>query len=322
MLTQFTLKQLSYFVGAAEAGTTSAAAEKFYMNQSSMSAALTELEATLGVQLFIRRRGKGLELTNTGRALLPEARRLVRAAEEFGGRAGNLQDRLSGRLVVGCFDTIAPAVLPALLRRFRENHPDVEVDFLEGGQADLQNALFDGRIELSIMYDYDLPPGLERVVVNEPKPHILVPQGHPVASFADVSVREVAEEPFIMISTSPARQLIMQTFAAAGVRPNVRFNSSNFDHIRSLVQQGMGYAMISQSIGATPAHWTRDVVAIPISDPVPPHYVVIASVHQARLTRRARAFREFCLGPEKLRESMMSLLPGAEPRVPPKPADP
>src|SRR4051794_8728100 len=169
------------------------------MPQSSMSAALTELEAALGVQLFIRRRGKGLELTNTGQTLLPEARRLVRGAEEFGGRAGTLQNRLSRRLVVGCFDTIAPAALPPLLDGFHKRHPDVEVDFLEGGQADLQSALFDGRIELSIMYDYDLPAGLDRMVVNEPVPHILISKGHPLAKRADVSLREVAEEPFIMI---------------------------------------------------------------------------------------------------------------------------
>ncbi|WP_377015328.1 LysR family transcriptional regulator [Arthrobacter sp. GCM10027362] len=296
-MANFTLKQLTYFVGAAEAGTTSAAAERFFMNQSSMSAALTELEAALGVQLFIRRRGKGLELTNTGRALLPEARRLVRNAEEFGGRAGTLQNRLSGRLVVGCFDTIAPAVLPPLLHRFRNRHPDVEVDFLEGGQAELQAALFDGRIELSIMYDYDLPAGLERAVVYQPVPHILVSTEHPSAARSEVSLQEVAGDPFIMIKTSPARPLIMQAFAAAGVTPNIRFNSGNFDHIRSLVQEGMGYSMISQAPGATPAHWTHDVVAIPISDPVPPAYVVIASVPQARLTRRAQAFRDFCLHP-------------------------
>jgi DNA-binding transcriptional LysR family regulator len=295
VLANFTLKQLTYFVGSAEAGTTAAAAEKFFMNQSSMSAALTELETGLGVQLFIRRRGKGLELTNTGRALLPEARRLVRAAEEFGGRAGTLQDHLSGRLVVGCFDTIAPATLPPLLQAFHRLHPDVDVDFLEGGQAELQQALLDGRIELSIMYDYDLAPGLERAVMNQPQPHVLVARHHPVAGRPDVSLRDLAEEPFIMIKTAPARPLIMQTFAAAGVAPRVRFNSSNFDHIRALVHQGMGYSMVSQSIGATPAHWNDGVVAIPISDHVPPHDVVVASIRQARLTHRAQAFRDFCL---------------------------
>lgn len=294
MLANFTLKQLAYFVGAAESGSTSAAAERFFMNQSSMSAALTELETSLGVQLFVRRRGKGLELTNIGRTLLPEARRLVRNADEFRGLAGTLQNRLSGRLVVGCFDTIAPAILPSLLDGFRAQHPDVEVDFLEGGQDDLHTALFEGRIELSIMYDYDLPSGLDRMVIRRPIPHVLVSARHPSAARSTLSLHELVGEPFIMIKTSPARALITQVFTAAGVTPEVRFESGNFDHIRSLVQQGMGYSMVSQEVGATPAHWTRDILAIPVSDPVPATFVIIAGLEQARLTRRAHAFRAFC----------------------------
>lgn len=107
------------------------------------------------------------------------------------------------------------------------------------------------------MYDHDLTPGLERTVINEPKPHALVHQAHPIAGRTEVSLREIAEEPFIMITTAPARPLIMQTFAAAGVSPRVRFCSSNFDHIRALVHQGMGYPMVSQSVGATPVHWNK-----------------------------------------------------------------
>ena len=53
--------------------------------------------------------------------------------------------------------------------------------------------------------------------------------------------------------------------------------------------------MVSQSIGASPAHWADGVVAIPISDNVPPHNVVVASIREARLTHRAQAFRNFCL---------------------------
>jgi len=295
VLTNFTLKQLAYFVGAAEARTTSAAADRFYMNQSSMSAALTELEAALGVRLFIRRRGKGLELTNTGRELLPEARRLVRAAEEFSGTAGVLQDGLTGRLVIGCFGTVAPVLLPPLLAGFQRLHPDVEVDFLEGSQAELQQALLEGRIELSIMYDHELAAGLDRVVMSRPVPHVLLNAAHSLSGEASVSLRELADEPLIMIRTAPARTLIMQTFAAAGVTPRIRYTSDNFDHIRSLVHHGLGYTVISQAVGSSPGHWNAGVNAVPINDRVPPHSVVIAGVRDARLTLRARTFRDFCL---------------------------
>ncbi|NYV72933.1 LysR substrate-binding domain-containing protein [Streptomyces sp. UH6] len=295
MTADFTLRQLAYFVAAAETGTTAAAAKRFYMNQSSMSAALSELETSLGVKLFIRRRGKGLELTSSGRDLLPEARRLVREIDEFASWAGSLQSELRGRLVIGCFDTIAPALLPPLLKGFAELHPDVEVDFLEGGQSELQEALLDGRIELSLMYDYGLPASLDRVVIRRPAPNVLVPADHPVAALDETDLLGLADEPFIMISTAPAKQLITAVFQAAGVTPKVRFSSANFDHIRALVQLGMGYSMISQSSGLQPLHWNDKVVAVPVSGPVPHEQLVAVLASRDRLTRRARAFLDHCL---------------------------
>ena len=293
LLANFTLRQLSYFVGAAEAGTTAAAAQRFYLSQSSMSAALTELEAALGVQLFIRRRGKGLELTATGLDLLPEARHLVRAAEEFNGRAGALQHQLTGRLMVGCFATIAPLAMPPLLEDFAARYLEVEIDFLEAGQDELQQHLLAGRIELAVMYDFDLAPQLESRHLYRPVPHVLVPRGHQLAGRDEVALAEIAEEPFIMIETDPARPLTLQTFTAAGLTPRIRFASENFDHIRALVHRGMGYAMISHPRGIIPAHWNDGVSAVPISDPSPPTDVAMVSVASTKMTLRARTFRDF-----------------------------
>lgn len=292
-LAGFTLRQLAYFVGAAEAGTTAGAAQRFYLSQSSMSAALTELEAALGVQLFIRRRGKGLELTATGLALLPQARHLVRAAEEFSGRAGALQHGLTGRLVVGCFATIAPLALPPLLEGFTARYPDLYVDFVEAGQDELQQHLQTGQIELAIMYDFDLAPQVQSRHLYRPVPHVLVPDRHPLATRDEIALAEIAEEPFIMIETDPARPLTLQTFAAAGLTPRIRFASGNFDHIRALVHRGMGYAMISHPRGIVPAHWNDGVRAVAISDPSPPTDVAMVSVAETKMTLRARAFRDF-----------------------------
>lgn len=295
MLVNFTVRQLAYFVGAAETGSTTEAAQRFFMNQSSMSASLTDLENALGVQLFIRRRGKGLELTPTGHRLLPEARRLVREAEEFGSLAGTLQHSLSGTLAVGCFTTIAPALLPPLIKAFEAAHPQVQIEIFEGSQDQLYEALNTGRIELSLMYDYNLPADLDFDIFTSPVPHVLVAAAHPVAALPSVDLREMANEPLLMIDTEPARPLIMALFDACGLSPNIRFSTSNFDHIKSLVHQGMGFSMISQVPGATPRHWSSELVAVPLSNDAPLQHVVLASVPRSRLTHRAGAFRDFCL---------------------------
>ncbi|ORB19598.1 hypothetical protein BST36_21125 [Mycolicibacterium moriokaense] len=90
---QFTLRQLAYFVAAAETGSTTQAAAQFVMTQSAMSAALYDLERAVGTQLLVRYRGRGLELTASGRALVPRARELLRAADDLQGAGGGARRR-------------------------------------------------------------------------------------------------------------------------------------------------------------------------------------------------------------------------------------
>ncbi|MGW1028507.1 LysR substrate-binding domain-containing protein [Streptomyces sp. NPDC002577] len=74
----------------------------------------------------------------------------------------------------------------------------------------------------------------------------------------------------------------------------MRFSSANFDHIRALVQLGMGYSMISQAPGFRPEHWNDRVAAVPVRGPVPHDALVAACCSRDRLTRRARAFLDHC----------------------------
>ena len=75
-LPKYTLRQLAYFVATAEAGTTSGAADRLYVSQSALSSGLDDLEAALDVQLMLRRKGRGIDLTETGRRVMVRAREL------------------------------------------------------------------------------------------------------------------------------------------------------------------------------------------------------------------------------------------------------
>src|SRR4051812_21590724 len=126
------LRQLECFVTAADAGTMTAAAGRLYVSQSAISLAVGQLERSLGSQLFIREKARGLQLTAAGRRLLPEARSLLAHAEEVRSTAEEAGGGLRGSLTVGCFRTAAPFVLPELLETFAIEQPDVELDFVEG----------------------------------------------------------------------------------------------------------------------------------------------------------------------------------------------
>ena len=138
---RFTLRQLQYFVAAAEAGSVTDAAQNIPVAQSSVSAAITQLEAALGVQLLIRHHAQGISPTAEGRQFLDRARALLRDADELERFASELTAELSGTLHLGCLVTLAPLVTPRLGQGFRERHPAVSLEMVEAGQADLVTGL-------------------------------------------------------------------------------------------------------------------------------------------------------------------------------------
>jgi DNA-binding transcriptional LysR family regulator len=119
----FTLVQLRYFVASAEAGSMTAAAERLVIAQSAVSTAVSNLEKDLQLQLFIRRRARGLTLTPAGERFLHQARDLLNQAREMAEEARGTGLHLSGPVAVGCFVTMAPLYLPPRRDRQRRGGP-------------------------------------------------------------------------------------------------------------------------------------------------------------------------------------------------------
>lgn len=289
----FSLRQLKYFVAAAAAGSTLAAADAVYVSQSTMSSALSDLEAALDTQLFLRRRGRGLELTEVGRQLLPRARQLLGDADELRAAASTLQRDLRGPLTIACFDVIAASILPRVLSGFEARHPDVTVDFLDGDRAELLDALETGRAEVAITFERSVPATLAHSTLAQPIPHLLVPAGHRLAGPSPVSLREVAEEPFVLVDADPAGDFVSEAFRSIGIAPPIRFRSRSVATVRALVARGFGVTLVAQGSRLDGRIAPDGVVAVPVSDAIRPDPIVI--VRAGTLTRRAAAFWDFCL---------------------------
>jgi DNA-binding transcriptional LysR family regulator len=127
-------------------------------------------------QLCVRRKAHGITLTPTGTSVLRRARALLRQAADLEAEARDDTDELSGALPVGCYLTIAPTVLPRVLRGFGEVHPRVTIDFREGTQDALQQQLLDGELDLAVLYELDVLPEIDRVELSACGPTSLTPE--------------------------------------------------------------------------------------------------------------------------------------------------
>ena len=154
---QFTLKQLEYFVAAADAGSIKLASERIHISQASISSAISQLEGVFQLQLFVRHHAQGLALTGTGKRMLREAKLLLRQSHDLMAAAGEVRHNVQGRLALGCMVTLAPMIVPTLAEAFLEKHPDVSLTIHEGSHGDLLTKLRHVDVDIAISYDLDFP---------------------------------------------------------------------------------------------------------------------------------------------------------------------
>lgn len=295
-MARYTLRQLAYFVAVAETGTISAAADELRVSPTAVAAALGELERIFGTQLTVRRKAHGVSLTPAGSHLHSRATALLRDAEELELSAAAGGAELAGPLLVGCYLTVAPTILPVLLEGFTAEHPKVQLDFVEGTQDEVQERLFAGELDLAVVYDMDLRPGLGSVLLYEVAAYALLPEGHRLARRDEVSLAELAAEPMILLDAPPSSHHTMSLFGDAGVSPLIRYRTTDFELTRSLVGRGAGYSVLVQRPAVDASYEGRPVVARPIVPAVKPIAVRMIWPEAIRPTDRARALVEFAAG--------------------------
>ena len=289
---EISLRQLAHFVAVAEEGTISGASERLYMSQSAISASISELEKILGADLCVRRRAQGITLTPMGTLVLGRARTLLTDAAELTHLVRGDGTELVGPLVVGCFVTLAPTVLPRLLAEFEVLFPRVTVDFVEGPQDQLQAALLAGEIDIAIMYDMGGLESLERILLYQARGYVLFGEGHPMADRETVTLEELAAEPLILFDQAPSTRYAMSVFEARGLVPNVRHRTHAFELTRSIVARGVGYAILVQRPSNKLSYEGLPILEKEVEPSLPTCPVVIAWPRDARLSPRARALAE------------------------------
>lgn len=293
-MSDVTIRQLEHFIAVADAGNITAGAERAHVSQSAMSASLTALENSLGTMVFQRNR-RGVSLTPAGHALLRKARRLLEEVDDLHATAHELDKTLQGPLIVGCYTTLAPSLMPSVITSFLQAHPKIDLRFIEGSDDELVEALHQGRCELLLTYDYRLERffphrALQRETLSAAAPYAMVPADHALARQDSVDLAELAEEPLILLDLAPAPEYFLQIFDSFGLEPQVRFRTRSHQLIFGLVANGLGSSILTQIVtpsGAAPLH---NAAVRPLANDLSPLPIVALSAAGVRRTQRAEAF--------------------------------
>jgi DNA-binding transcriptional LysR family regulator len=284
-----TLTQLSYFAECAKTLNMTEASQELHIAQSAVSTAINQLEKALGAPLFVRQHSKGLVLTPAGESLLQETReifgRISNAVESI--QAG--QNEVRGTIVIACFQTIAPFLLPQLLEKLEANYPELDVDIIEGDHDECMSALKSGRAELAINYDLSEAEGVRFQIVGEARPHVIVGTGHRLAKRKRISLSELADDDFVVLDLPGSREYFISLLRLMGVSASVRYRTSSYETVRSMVAMGLGFSILNQRPRIRETYTGERTAILEISDPVPTLHISLSMLSRSRPTAKAAA---------------------------------
>jgi DNA-binding transcriptional LysR family regulator len=251
------LRHIRYFLAVAEEGRIAWAAERLGMQQPPLSQQIKALERELDVQLF-RRKARGVELTEAGRAFLDNARTMLAQLDHTCETTRRTARGEQGRICVG----ITPSgpfhpFVPRVIRAFREAYPLVSLTLEEHSSNELVERLRNEQIDAALVRTLVADPG--GLVIEPLMNELLVvalPTGHVLAhsnggNNAAIPIKALSGETFIIQGSRFRLQLYAATVAAchaAGFNPRIGPEASNFASTLNLVAVGLGVSFVPASL--------------------------------------------------------------------------
>ena len=288
------LKQVRYFIAAAEAGKISQAAFELSVSQSAVTAAIQQLEAGLAIRLF-HRNPSGVTLTPEGNRFLQHARHIMAAVNEAIRVPRTADSALSGKVKVGVTYTVCGYFLPPYHARFIRNFPNVSLDLYEASRTVIEDALMEGAIDIGVILVSNLE-NRERLTAEtlfRSRRRLWLPAEHRLLRQETVTLADVAEEPYVMLTVDEASQTAGRYWTRTQHRPNVIFRTSSVEAVRSMVAAGMGVSILSDMVYRPWSLEGQRIETRSLEDDIPTMDVGLARRAGSALSPPAQALHDF-----------------------------
>ena len=294
MLTRFTLRQLEYFVAVGESGSIALAAERIRVSSPSISAAISQLEAEFGIQLFVRKHAHGLSLTQGGRQFMAQAQLVLTEASQLNDLANSITGKVRGPLSIGCLITVAQFILPQLRRSFSDQHPDVDFRQFERHQAELFEGIRNASLDVALTYNLGTPPDLEFIALVTMPPYAVLHDGHELAGRESLSPLELSDRPMILLDLPFSNDYFLSLFEQAGAKPKIAERTRDIAVMRSMVANGFGYSIANLRPLSDLAPDGRKLAYVPLMAAVAAPSLGLLLSEGSKLSLTVRAFVDHC----------------------------
>jgi LysR family hydrogen peroxide-inducible transcriptional activator len=288
------LHQLEYLAAVADEGSISKAARRCGVAQPSLSQQVKKLEDELGHRL-LDRLPKGVVLTEAGRQLLEHGRRVLAEISDARRRIGDTPGGVAGSLAVGAIPTIAPFLLPRVLRTFSTRWPDVKLNVVEDVTERLLASVERGELDVAVMSSADAPATVHSEKIGTEPLRLMLPAKHPLARRGGarraIPWKAVAGERLLVLQEMHCLAGQVARFCdRSRVRPHVFMRGAQLSTIASMVAAGLGVSVVPEMM-ARAGPWAGCAVR-PLAGESPSRDLCVAWSLLRYRTNAARAFDE------------------------------
>jgi len=283
-----TLRQLEVFAEVLKSGSTTQASQMLALSQSAVSAALTDLEGQLGVQLFDRV-GKRLVVNEHGRLLYPRALATLEQATEI----EQLFREDNGAIRVFASSTIGNYILPEVIARYRRDFPTLPLELSVGNSQDVINAVSDFRVDIGLIEgpchaaEIVAEPWLEDELV------VFAAPGSPLLN-EEVTLAKLAEAPWILREHgSGTREIVDYLLLSHLPEFHLGMELGNSEAIKHAVRHGLGISCLSRRVIA---EQLDSGTLVEVSIPLPHLTRKLWRIHhrQKHLSNALQRFLRYC----------------------------
>ncbi|MFE2630277.1 LysR family transcriptional regulator [Streptomyces sp. NPDC059374] len=279
------LERLRTLDALARHGSVSGAAEGLHITTSAVSQQMSKLEREVG-QRLLAKNGRGVRLTDAGRLLAEHAARILSQVQLAQSDLEAQRGQVVGELRLVAVPTALRGLFPAALTALRAEHPALRVRSRElepeGGVA----AVVRGDADLAVVLDWynkplPMPEGLAKASILKDRVEIAMPEGHPLAERAEVTMEDFADDEWVAWPEGEfCHEWLLYTLRTEGIEPRIAHRAEEHHTQLALVAAGLGVC-VAPRLGRDPM--PPGVRAVPVRESVHRH---IYAVWRADADRR------------------------------------
>ena len=250
------------FLAAAEWGTFTKAAEVLNYTTSGVSQLVTALEADVELVLLERTR-QGVTLTKAGERLLPVIRAFVQQEEHLYQVAAEIHGLDVGEITIAAYSSISTHWLPAVIKQFRTDYPNIRIRLMEGIRQEVKGWLDASVAEIGFLSGGDDLGAYDWLPLAEDRMLAVLPLVHPLAGAASYPVQQCANEDFIMPACGRDDD-VAALFERFQIEPRILFSTLENYAAISMIESGLGMSVMNELITR---NFQADVRMLPLDPP-------------------------------------------------------